>query len=93
MTAPTQGRACDAYWPLINDEIDGLLEPAERAVLEQHLAGCAGCRSAAADLAQITRTAKAWPARRPRADAWQQIAGRISREHPGADTNRAAFWR
>ena len=49
--------SCDAIAPLlelvpllVDDEDDGLLEPADRAALDEHLAGCPVCRETATAL-------------------------------------------
>jgi anti-sigma factor RsiW len=91
MTAP-KDPACDAYRTLINDDLDGLLAGQDRVDLEHHLTRCDACRQEAADLAQIRRVAQALPPRRPRADAWQQIAARLSQELPARPLSRRSPW-
>lgn len=80
MTAETPGRTCEDYSTPINDYVDGTLPAAERAALEAHLASCASCERTVADLSQMRRAAQSLPPRRPRTDAWRQIADRLSAE-------------
>ena len=48
----------------IQEALDGLLTARERAALDAHLTGCAGCRAAWEEYRNLARTATVW-ARRP----------------------------
>src|SRR5258708_8679887 len=61
---------------------DGRLSPAARALVEQHLAGCAACRAEAAHLFDMADTLSALPAAmRPLtalpADSWAHVWARV----------------
>jgi anti-sigma factor RsiW len=62
--------------------VDGRLSPAARALVEQHLAGCAACRAEAAHLFDMADTLSALPAAmRPLtalpADSWAHVWARV----------------
>ena len=44
-TTTTQGLACKEVVELITDYLEGALLPEKRAQLEEHVAGCPGCRN------------------------------------------------
>jgi anti-sigma factor RsiW len=88
MTARTPDRTCEDDSAPINDYIDGTLPASERAALEAHLASCAECERTVADLGQIRRAAQSLPPRRPRSDAWRQIADRLAVEMGAAGARR-----
>jgi anti-sigma factor RsiW len=75
----------------LNEYVDGTLEAAERAAVEQHLAACAGCRAAVAELRTLLAQAGSLPQSiEPSRDLWGGIAARIGQR---ATWNlRRAFW-
>ena len=77
---------CAEFEVLITDYIDGTLPASERAAVESHLAGCAGCRALAEDIGSAVRIlAQAKPVEPP-ADLITRIsflapAGRVRAPH------------
>ena len=62
----------------LNEYVDGTLGVAERAAVEAHLAGCAGCREALAQLRALVAGARGLPqAIEPARDLWASIERRI----------------
>jgi len=62
----------------LNEYVDGTLGVAERAAVEAHLAGCAGCREALAQLRALVAGARGLPqAIEPARDLWTSIERRI----------------
>jgi hypothetical protein len=76
----------------LNEYVDGTLAAPERAAVEAHLAGCAGCRAAVPELRRLVAGARDLPRSiEPRRDLWLGIAARIG---PRAMWNvRRRFWR
>jgi hypothetical protein len=70
-------RACAAVDERLMDYLEGDLPAGDRSVLEDHLAGCARCRTLVADLRAIAGEAAALPVLRPERDLWDGIARRI----------------
>jgi hypothetical protein len=60
--------------------LDGDLDAAAHAAVEQHLAGCAECRAVLADLTALGHAAVAWGAgaAAPSSDLWPSIAARLN---------------
>ncbi|MHB9092415.1 MAG: anti-sigma factor family protein, partial [Chloroflexota bacterium] len=52
---------CDSIRPLLSAYLDGRVTDEERAAVEQHLVGCAGCRSELAQLRLVVSTLRALP--------------------------------
>ena len=50
---------------ILNDYADDLLDPVERAGVDQHLAGCAACRQTVEDLREILGAASELELREP----------------------------
>jgi hypothetical protein len=73
--------------------LDGDLPPAQRAELEAHLAGCAGCRAALEELRAIVAAAPGYQGRAPEGDLWPAIAAAIDQRReaslPARPTPRA----
>lgn len=96
MTAPTPVSPCGEFEDAIHDYVDGTLPDADRRMLVTHLAACAACEQAVADLSQMRRAAQSLPPRRPRADAWRQISDALSADMQAARTargvTRASVW-
>lgn len=97
MTTTTPVGPCVEFEDAIHDYVDGTLPDAGRRALVAHLATCATCEQVVADLGQMRRAAQSLPPRRPRADAWHQIADALGAEMQSGSTAkgngaRASFW-
>jgi hypothetical protein len=78
----------------LSEYLDGELEPRDRAALETHLAGCAGCRTDLADLRAVIVRAQGLTDTPPAADLWPGVEARISpapARRPTLATRRFAF--
>src|SRR3954471_12934369 len=56
--------ACERWREMLSAQLDGEDDPAARALVDEHLAGCAGCREwldRAATVNRLTRTAVVVP--------------------------------
>jgi anti-sigma factor RsiW len=73
----------DEWTDRLSDYLDGELGEAERARLEEHLEGCAGCRTALAQLRGVTSWAESYQGRPPRVDVWPRVES-VIRERTGA---------
>ena len=72
----------------LNEYVDGTLATDARALVEAHLAQCAGCREAVAELRSLIARAAALPKSiEPDRDLWLPIVQRATRNVP------RAFWR
>ena len=67
----------DQWTARLSDYVDDELAPAERGVLERHLAECAGCEATVAGLRRVKLRAGALAERVPQRDLWSGIAARI----------------
>lgn len=75
----------------LNEYVDGALAAGERRAVEQHLAACAGCRAAVAELQALLAAAAALPKSiPPRRDLWGGIAVRLGQRATG--NVQRAFW-
>jgi predicted anti-sigma-YlaC factor YlaD len=84
---------CDAAQRLLSAERDGALAPRERAVLDEHLAQCAGCRQARAAVGGAIEHWKASVANVPMPDterAWQDVRRAQRQSRP--DATHAQRW-
>lgn len=73
----------------LNEYLDGTLAPRDRAAIEEHLAGCTGCRAALAELRGVVAGARDLPRSIvPRRDVWAGVAARIKE---GREARR--WWR
>jgi hypothetical protein len=89
---------CPDWEAQLNEYVDGALAAAERAALEHHLAGCAGCRAAVAELRALVAGARALPkVVKPERELWAGIETRIVRRATGSVQRswwrERAFWR
>src|SRR5688572_6920502 len=66
----------------LSDYIDDELSPADRARVDEHLAGCAGCRAVLEDLRTVIGVANRLPGRLPDRELWPGVATRIERRPP-----------
>lgn len=82
---------CETAHDLIDDLVDGRLEPAARETLDAHLATCALCASLAEDLLVVRRAARSLPVIEPPERAWTAIAH--STTIPGPVVPASRPWR
>jgi len=74
----------------LNEYVDGTLAARNRASVEAHLAECAGCRTAVAELRSLSAAAARLPKSiEPGQDLWPAIAARI---RPRATWNVQRVW-
>jgi anti-sigma factor RsiW len=89
MTCGEVDARLDAY-------VDGTLGARERAAVDAHLASCAACRAALAELRGLVANAHALPQRiEPPRELWTGIAARITERPPARGTvwwRERAFW-
>jgi anti-sigma factor RsiW len=78
----------DQWTDRLSEYLDGELPGAERAALEEHLSGCAGCAATLAELRQVVARAGALDDRAPQRELWAGISERIGAG--GVDGRRAA---
>ncbi|HUR26995.1 MAG TPA: zf-HC2 domain-containing protein [Planctomycetota bacterium] len=64
----------DHFKESLSEYLDGELEPAVKTELEEHLRGCAECRSTLAGLRSVVQKARTLAPREPSAKLWQAIA-------------------
>ena len=83
---------CPHMEATLNEYVDGTLAARERATVEAHLAGCAGCRTAVAELRRLVAEAQGLPRSiAPERNLWTAIDARIVQR---ATYNvQRAFWR
>ncbi len=62
---------------VINEYVDGALDPSQRAAVEAHLSTCAECRALADDLRQIVKGASTLPALTPDPLLWARVAEHV----------------
>jgi hypothetical protein len=79
---------CEHCLALVDDYVDGTIEAGDRARVEAHLAGCAGCRAVAEDFAEIRRAAASLERHTPPARAWTRLAAALE-----AGRGRRIPWR
>ena len=73
----------------LSDHLDGDLPPEESRVLEAHLAECASCRQALAELHDIVAQARALEPVEPERDLWPGIAGAVGAPLAGGEPRDA----
>ncbi len=83
---------CPHMEATLNEYVDGTLAARERATVEAHLAGCAGCRTAVAELRRLVAEAQGLARSiEPERNLWTAIDARIVQR---ATYNvQRAFWR
>jgi anti-sigma factor RsiW len=67
---------------VINDYVDAALDPAERADVERHLAGCVECRQLVDDLREVRRQTAALQPMEPPSRVWTQIDRALRQNRP-----------
>ncbi len=73
----------------LNEYVDGTLATGARALVETHLAQCAGCREAVAELRALVDGARGLPRTiEPASELWAGIAGRIGKR----ETRKGKRW-
>jgi len=68
----------DQWTDRFSDYLDGGMGGTERQALEQHLAGCAECRSVLDQLTRVRARARVLPDQAPARDLWPEIAREIA---------------
>ena len=82
---------CNEWEPQLNEYVDGTLAAEARALVEAHLAGCAGCRAAVVELRALVAGAADLPKRiEPARDLWTGIAARVGKREV---RNGKRWWR
>ena len=66
----------------LSDYIDGELDTSSLAEVEQHLAGCSGCRTVATELRAVAARAAALVDTPPDQELWSGVAARIGNRPP-----------
>jgi anti-sigma factor RsiW len=85
---------CESCSSLIDDYVDGLLAADERRAIDAHLAGCAACRTLAADLGTIRRVAGDLERHVPPPRVWNGLAAAVEAEPRRRSWAAAVFsWR
>jgi len=83
---------CADYEERLNDCLDGLLSPAERAGLERHLEGCAPCREFLAAIRALREQTASLPrSLEPARDLWPGIREGLPGRRAGLPKSRAGF--
>jgi len=87
----TDSNRYHAEWTdLLSEHLAGALDPVGRGRLEDHLADCAECRRAYAELRAVVEGAAALPELAPPRDLWPDIAAAIAAAETGAPAGAAA---
>ena len=73
--------SCAHYRQAMQELADGTLDEAGRLRLDAHLAACADCRTLAADLGCIRRSARRLEPLAPPDRVWRRLAERLRAEH------------
>ena len=82
---------CNEWEAQLNEYVDGTLAAEARALVEAHLAGCAGCRAAVVELRALVAGAADLPKRiEPARDLWTGIAARVGKREV---RNGKRWWR
>jgi len=75
---------CNEWEAQLNEYVDGTLAAEAQALVEAHLAGCAGCRAAVAELRALVAGAAALPKRvEPARELWTGVVARIGKRERG----------
>ena len=72
----------DQWTDQLSDYLDGELDAADRAALEEHLAVCANCTSTLDELREVLARAATISSRPPAVDLWIGIEARLNRVTP-----------
>ncbi len=72
----------DQWTEQLSDYLDGELNAADRAALEEHLAVCANCTSTLDELREVLARAATISSRPPAVDLWIGIEARLNRVTP-----------
>jgi anti-sigma-K factor RskA len=86
---------CPDREALVHEYVDGTLPARDRVLVEEHLALCAGCRAAVAELRGLVARARTLPPSiEPTRDLWGGIASRLRRrQEGGGGGGHGAWWR
>jgi len=75
---------CPEFEERVNDYLDDMLEPEQRAGVERHLEGCEGCRELLRALRSLRERAAALPpGLEPERDLWPDIRVSLARQKRG----------
>ena len=75
---------CNEWEAQLNEYVDGTLAAEAQALVEAHLAVCAGCRAAVAELRALVAGAAALPKRvEPARELWTGVVARIGKRERG----------
>ena len=87
---------CSEWETRLNEYVDGTLTAETRALVETHLAQCAGCREAVAELRALVAGARGLPRTiEPASELWAGIANRMGKGEEGSGKRwwrERAFW-
>jgi len=89
---------CEAFDAALPNYLEGTLDDARRASVEQHLGECVRCASLVRDIENISKEAAAMPDLIPSRDLWQGIEARIAAPviplaaRPGRQRRFAPAW-
>ena len=67
----------DTWNDRLSEYLDGELDPRDRAALDDHLRGCAGCRADLESLRAVVARAQSLADHAPEADLWSGVEARI----------------
>ena len=87
---PIPGPGCDRHADALAALVDDALDPSDRRPLDDHLAGCAGCRDLLADLREIRSLAATLEPIEPPARVWHDVRRRAA--GPPRAVGRPLWW-
>ena len=75
----TEDRSCDRWLELVDDHVDGVLEPETDRALRRHLDDCTDCSTAASELRELLQAASELPrSMDPSPELWTGIESRLA---------------
>lgn len=80
----------DPWTDRLSEYLDGGLDAADRAALEEHMTSCAACRATLAELRDVVAAASAVQDTAPSTDLWPGISARIAAGRPAVTPLAAA---
>jgi hypothetical protein len=76
--------SCSEFSPLLSELADSGLTGEAKARVEAHVASCAACRAALADMRRIRQEARGLPKMTPPEDLWNKVRARLDADQGGA---------
>jgi hypothetical protein len=73
---------CDEIQPRLSDLVDGTLEAADRALVDDHVRECEACAGLVRDLVSLRQAARSLGPMAPPAHVWLEVAGQIRQRTP-----------